>query len=279
MKTTFILARLTFHEASRRRILLAALVLGALFLVVYGLGLYFIQREELRNPIRSITARNEIYNFLLLAGLYVVNFLTVMMTVLTSVDTLSGEIASGTVHTIVSKPIRRWEVVVGKWLGFAVMLGLYTTFMAGGVAILVNFIGHYTPPNIIRGLAMILLNGMLMLSVSLMGGAFLSTLANGVLVFGLFGIAFIGGWIEAFGSLFQNSAAQNIGILSSLIMPSEALWRRAAFDMQSPLVSATGFSPFTANSAPPSPIMIGYAVLYFCLALFFAVRLFSRRDL
>lgn len=275
----FILARLTFFEAARRKILLAALVLGVAFLVIYGLGLVFVTSEEARNPITSSGGRNEIFNFLMLAGLYVVNFLTVAMIVLTSVDTLAGEIQSGTVQTIVSKPIRRWHVVVGKWLGFTGMLTLYVLLMGGGTAALVYWVGSYTPPNLFQGLSMIWLNGLLMLTITLLGGTRLSTLANGVLVFGMFGISFIGGWIEQIGSFLQNEAAVNIGILSSLIMPSEALWKRAAFEMRSPLVSMIGFSPFTSMGSTPSPLMIGYAVLYLLLGLALAVRWFGRRDL
>ena len=131
---TLTIARLTFREASRRKILLAALLLGLLFLVVYGLGFHFIMREvEKEVGSMRMLELNQIRNFLLMAGMYVVNFLTVMMTVLTSVDTLSGEIASGTIHTLVSKPVRRWEIVLGKWLGFAGMLSLYLLLMGGGV--------------------------------------------------------------------------------------------------------------------------------------------------
>lgn len=277
--TTFVLARLTFHEAARRRILLAALVLGVLFLVVYGLGLHFIRQEELRNPITGRAGRGEIYNFLMMAGLYVVNFLTVMMTVLTSVDTLSGEIASGTIHTVLAKPVHRAEIVLGKWLGFAIMLSLYILLMAGGVLLLVHWIGGYSAPRPLLGISLIWLNGLLMLSISLLGGALLSTLANGVLVFGLFGVAFVGGWIEQIGAFINNSAAIHIGIVSSLVMPSEALWKRAAFEMRSPLASALGFSPFTAPTSVPSPLMVAYAAFYLLLALFLASYFFSRRDL
>jgi ABC-type transport system involved in multi-copper enzyme maturation permease subunit len=73
-------------------------------------------------------------DFLLMAGMYVVNNLTAMMVVLTSVDTPSGEINSGTIQTLLAKPVRRWEIVLGKWLGFAAMLALYVALMAGGVA-------------------------------------------------------------------------------------------------------------------------------------------------
>jgi ABC-type transport system involved in multi-copper enzyme maturation permease subunit len=208
----------------------------------------------------------------------VVNFLTVMMTVLTSVDTLSGEIASGTVHTLLSKPVRRWEIVLGKWLGFAGMLSLYLCLMAGGVILLVYLIGDYRAPSTLNGLALMWLNAILLLNVSLLGGAILSTLANGVLVFGMYGIAFVGGWIEQFGALLQNQTAVNIGVISSLIIPSEALWRRAAYEMQSPLVQALGFSPFSSPSVP-SPAMIAYAMLYATVALLLAVQQFRRRDL
>ena len=98
------------------------------------------------------------------------------------------------------------------------------------------------------------------------------------MVFGMFGIAFVGGWIEQIGSFLQNQTAVNVGIVSSLLIPSEALWKRAAFEMQSPMVSALGFSPFTAASMP-SQLMVIYGMIYAILALLLAVRLFSRRDL
>lgn len=277
--STITIARLTFREASRRWVLWVALILGLVFLTVYSFAFRELHKDLASNSNNlPLIERNEIYNFLLMAGLYAVNFLTVMMAVLTSVDTLSGEIASGTIHTLVSKPLQRWEIVMGKWLGFAGMLLLYLLLMAGGVMLMVNLISGYTAPNAWGGLALMALNAFLVLSISLAGGTSLSTLANGVLVFGLYGIAFIGGWIEQFGSLLNNQTAVNIGIVCSLIFPSEALWRRAAHEMQSPLVGAMGFSPFSSGSVP-SGLMVGYAILYTLGAIALAIRLFHRRDL
>jgi Cu-processing system permease protein len=279
MAATYVIARLTFREAARRKILLAALLLGLAFLAIFGVGFNYVNAELRTTSTRyDLLQRSEMYNFFLMAGLYVVNFLTVMMTVLTSVVTLSGEIASGTIHTVASKPLRRWEIVLGKWLGFAIMVTLYLLLMAGGVLALVYGLSGYLPPNPGRGLALMWLNALLLLSISILGGATLSTLANGVMVFGLYGLAFIGGWVEQFGSLLNNPTAINIGILTSLIMPSEALWKRAAYEMQSPLIGALGFSPFSAASVP-SPAMVVYAVLYLLATLGLAIRQFQRRDL
>lgn len=276
----FTIARLTFREASRRWVLWAALIMGIVFLVVYFFGFRAVYIDIQRNIGMGAgnVYRGEILNFLSLAGLYVVNFLAVVMGVLTSIDTLSGEIGSGTIHTLVSKPIRRWEVVGGKWLGFMVMLTLYIALMGGGVLAIVGLVSGYVPPNPLRGLALIWLNMALVLSVSLAGGAVLSTLANGVLVFGMYGVAFIGGWIEQIGAMLKNQTAINVGIISGLIIPSEALWKRAAYEMQSPLVGMFGVSPFVSNTVP-SPLMLGYAMLYTLAAIALAIYLFSKRDL
>ena len=100
------IARLTFREASRRWIFWVALLLGILFLIIYAIGFHEIEKDLQRQASsRAFLEFNEIYNFMVMAGLYAVNFLAVMMAVLTSVDTLSGEISSGTIHTLVSKPL------------------------------------------------------------------------------------------------------------------------------------------------------------------------------
>ncbi|MER3513475.1 MAG: ABC transporter permease, partial [Chloroflexota bacterium] len=100
--------------------------------------------------------------------------------------------------------------------------------MAGGVILAVRILGGYTTPNIVSGLALMVLEGALVLTLSILGGTRLSTLANGVLVFGLYGLAFVGGWVEQIGAIMHNETVIDIGIVSSLIMPSEALWRLAS---------------------------------------------------
>ncbi len=70
------------------------------------------------------------------------------------------------------------------------------------------------------------------LTISIAGGARLGTITNGMLAFGLYGLAFIANWVEQIGTMVGNSAAQQIGTIASLIMPSEALWQMAAFRMQ-----------------------------------------------
>jgi Cu-processing system permease protein len=211
-----VVARLTLKEAIRRKIVIGALLLGAVFLVVFGLGLYFVQQDMVRTGFYgNVMVRNQMYNFMTLSGLYVVNILYSAITVLVAVDTLSGEIASGTIHTLAAKPVRRWEILLGKWAGFALMLTLYLGLMGGGVMALAGGILGLRLHNAARGLALMWLNGMVLLAVTLLGGTLLSTLANGVVAFALFAVAVIGGWIEQIGSFVESQAAVNVGIVST----------------------------------------------------------------
>ncbi len=281
----FIVARLTFVEAVRRRILLAALLLGLAFLALYTAGFYVMNNEmypmvDPSSPTYAVL-KSGVHNFLTLAGLYAVNFLAIAMGALVSADTLAGEINSGTIQAIATKPVRRAEIVVGKWIGFAGLLALYLLLMAGGVIAVAWVIVRYLPPNPLAGIALIYFESVLVMTVTLALSSTISTLATGGVVFGLFGLAFIGGWVEQFGSFLQNQTAINIGIISSLIFPSEALWRRAAYEMTPAIAQILGVNfsgPFLSLSAP-STLMIEYAGVYLLVMLGVAVRQFSRRDL
>lgn len=273
-----IMARLTFREAIRRKIALASVVLGLAFLILFNTGFYFINAEMKADQGATPLIRAEFYNFLATAGLYAVTFLSVALGALLSADTLAGEINSGTIQTIVTKPVRRAEVVLGKWLGFAGLLAIYLSLMAGGVVLSAQVQAGYAPTNFLRGIGLIYLESLLIMSVTLLCSSRISALATGGVVFGLYGLAFIGGWVEQIGSFLNNQTAINVGIVSSLLIPSEVLWKRAVFEMQSPLTAVVGFSPFSARSIP-SPLMIVYALGYMLVAVWLAIRWFGQRDL
>jgi Cu-processing system permease protein len=286
MMRIIIIARLTFLEAVRRRILLAGFLLGVAFLILYGAGFVLMRNEVILPADTSLNAvfQTGFYSFLTIAGLYAVNFLAIAMGALVSADTLAGEISSGTIQALVTKPVRRSEIVLGKWLGFAGLLALYLLLMAGGVLTIAYSVSGYVVPNLWGSIGLVYLEAMLMMTVTLALSSTLSTLATGGVIFGLYGIAFIGGWVEQFGSLVQNQTAINVGVISSLIIPSEALWRRAAYEMTPQVIRSLGSLGFASGGpfvtlSVPSTAMIVYAGIYLAAALAVAARLFSTRDL
>jgi len=267
---------LTFHEARRRRMALAALIVGVLFLGLFSLGFWLIDRELASNDVPAL-AIQQAHSFITIAGLYVIHFLTVMLAIFASADTLSGEIATHTIQAIVTKPVRRWHVLIGKWLGFALMLALYLGVLGASVLGATWLISGYLPPNPVQGIALLILEAQVLTALSLLGGTRLSTLTNGVTLFLLYALTFIGAWVEQIGALLQSSNAVRVGIVTSLLLPVESLWRRAAYLMQPPLANSIP-TPFAVSSVP-SDAMVVYAILYAGVALLLAMRVFGRRDL
>jgi ABC-type transport system involved in multi-copper enzyme maturation permease subunit len=100
----------TFREAARIRVLYGILivVVGANLLAI-ALGTMSI-REEAR------TARD--------VGLAGISLFGSLTAIFLGVFLLYGEVQRRTIHGIVSKPIERWEFVVGKYLGMGLVLSL-----------------------------------------------------------------------------------------------------------------------------------------------------------
>ena len=190
---TWIMAAITFREAARKKILWTALLAGIGFLVVFGIGLR-IQIADFSGSTPPFV-KYQILSGMLMVGLYTVDLLAVVMAILTSVDTIAGEVSSGTIHAIATKPMGRWQILVGKWLGFAGMLAVYVIIMFGGLVAVTFKMADMSPQHPVQGGLLIYLECLVALSICFLVGTWFSTLTNGVIVLGLHGLAFMGGWL------------------------------------------------------------------------------------
>lgn len=274
---TWIMAGVTFREAARKKLLWTAFLAGLAFLLLFGTGIHFQVKDFAHRNVPPFI-RYQILTAMLQVGFYAVDMLAVIMTILTSVDTISGEIASGTIQALATKPVPRWQLLTGKWMGFAGMVAGYVSAMFAGLSAVGYFIASVLPQHVFRCGALVFLECLLVLTITIMFGTWFSTLTNGVIVLGLHGLAFIGGWIEQIGALTDSPRLVTVGVVSSLLMPSESVWRRAAFEMQSTFSRTLQFGPIS-NASTPSAAMIGYAVAYLLIALAIAIHHFRRRDL
>lgn len=278
MNPLLTITRLTIHEAARRRVLLAGLVGAGAFLALYATGFHFVAREAANEGAGRLVQQRLVLNIFTLAGLYAANFLSVLAAVLLPMDTLSGEIASGVMQTLAAKPVRRAEIVLGKWLGYWLVCAGYLLTVAGGVLLVARLFGNFTPPGVPAGLALMLLEVTCFVSLSIAGGTRLSTVTNGVVAFGLYGLGFIGGWIEGIAAMTSNVAARNVGTVASLLVPTESMWQLAAHLMQPRILSELHATPFSLPSVP-SPVMVVWAGGWALAMVLFAIRGFARRPL
>ena len=279
MSAIAIVAHLTIHEARRRKIVTFALGGGLAFLTIFAAAVFFAD-AELRRSQTSFLQRQATLTLLAVAGLYATNFLTVLLAVLLPVDTLSGEIDSGVMQTLASKPIRRADIVIGKWLGHGVIVAAYLGLLSGGVLVAGRLMAGHVQVNVSRALGLMLLEVTLLMTVSIAGGTRLSTVANGIVALGFYGLAFIGGWVEQIGGLAGIQSARTIGIAVSLVSPPDALWRMAMYHMQPAVVrDLVDVPPVFASASVPNGLMVWWAAGFLVVTLVFAVRSFERRAL
>jgi len=276
-----LLARFTFREARRKRTVLGVLLLSALFLALYTFGFSSLRNNyesRLATGARSPLDFEVFASVLVLLGFYTVNFLGGIMAIFASVGSIASEIDAGTLHAVVPKPVRRWQVLLGKWVGYAAMLASYSVLMCLAVLLIGRTIGNYTPSHWAAGTGLVALVSLMLLSVTMFGSTFLSAMTNGIVVFMLYGVALMGGVVEQVGSFLHNDTLTRIGIGTSLVLPSEAAWRLASSTLQPAFDLPVTPLPF-ASSSTPSAAMIGYALVYSVAAVVLAIVVFERRDL
>lgn len=272
------IAALTFREVLRKRILLVALLLTAGFLVLFGWALSEIGRGLAQTPDQAYASVFKPQ--FLSVGLYLSSLIVGFLAIFSAVGAISGEVENGTLNAIVPKPIRRSEILLGKYLGYGTMLVIYAGLVFLAIVTEARVFLQYEPVSVLAGLGLYVLQPLIILAITMLGTSFLPTMANGVTMAMLLAVGIIGGVIEQIGVMIRSVTLENIGIVSSLIIPADAIYRKAVSVLVSsgagPMILAAG--PF-GSASPPSVWMVVYALIYLLGALALAVRVFERRDI
>ena len=276
-----VIAKITLQEGIRKKAVLGGVLLAAAFLALYGLGMYFVMRdlnvpESFVNP---DVFRDAVSGQLLAAALNVAGMLTALVAIFTSAGAIATEVEQNTFHAIIPKPLMRWQVLVGKCCGLGAMSAAFAIVTTVALLLLTwIFAGFFSWSGLQSALLLGLL-GVLLSCVTVCASSLLSTLTAGVTVIMLYGLAMVGGMVEQLGMLLDNQVMQNIGIISSLLLPSDALWRMAAQRLNvQELAILAGGGPFVGSSQPTA-IMFVWALVYIALAVLIGARAFARKDL
>jgi ABC-type transport system involved in multi-copper enzyme maturation permease subunit len=107
-RRVFALARLAVHEAVRRRVWVALVVFGVILLFA---GWFLVDP----NRLGAFQPARLYINFVLTATTYLVILLALFL----SAFSLPADIKNRTIYTVVTKPVRTGEIVLGRILGFS----------------------------------------------------------------------------------------------------------------------------------------------------------------
>ncbi len=276
--------RATLREAASRRLLLAVAVLTAVFVALFTIGALFLRdqlaQEAAADPVESAF----VGTLLTVLGLYVASFLAAFLALFLSAGAVSSELESGQLHAVLARPIARGRWLLERWLGFAVVAVAYTLALGTLLLLVSRLVVGYESVRPVVGLALMALQTLTLLTLGVLGSTRLSTLANGAVVFFAFGMAWMSGLVEFIGTIVDNPSMERVGVVVSLLVPSDALWRGASAALSSPAFLAIAGQneefglPFTGLALPALPFL-AWSIALVPLMLALAIRSFSRRDL
>ncbi len=287
MRAALVIARLTVQEASRRRLLLALVILT---LLVVGFSAWGF------NKITTVTRSDGtllppaqvalITSQLLIVVTFMYSGVLALSAAVVAGPLISSEVESGLLLSMLARPVRRSEVVIGKWLGLAALVAIY----AAGSALLemaaVDWATGYVPPHPVELIVFVGAEGLALLSLGLLLSTRLSGITGGVIALVAWLMAWIGGVVGDIGTSLQNQAVENIGTISHLVLPTDGLWRGAVYAMEPDVVLASlraagtvgRANPFSAVDPPPVQFLAWVAV-WFALMLALSIWSFRTREI
>jgi ABC-type transport system involved in multi-copper enzyme maturation permease subunit len=276
------IARLTILEASRRKLLLA---LGILTIAVIVLTSWGFSRLPTMKNVTSAEVRLAASQLTILMAFMFSGVLALGST-LVAAPSIASDIESGIALAILPRPIRRSQLLMGKWLGLALLVTLYAAG-SGLLELLGIWIGtNYLPPNPIASIVFVAAEGIILMTLALLLSTRLAPMTGGVIALVLFFVAWIGGIALAIGITFDNETIKNIGIGSRLLIPTDGLWHGAIFYLEPSEVLAAARvagraragNPFFADTPLPG-IYLAWVVAWLVAVVGLANWSFARRDL
>ena len=288
MKAAWIIARLTVAEAARRRILwvLLALTLFSVFVTTWGVERLVSLGREGPDPANELEIQVAVSQVLILVA-FMFSFVLAMTAAFLGAPSIASDLESGIAHAMLARPIRRADLVVGRWVGLAAIVIAYASLSGLLEVAAVLLVSGYSPPQ--PWLAVVFLSGqaIVLLTFAMLLSTRLPAIASGAVCVVLFGLGWMAGVFAGIGRLFDAGPLVTAAEASRWLLPSDGLWRGTIYALEPSVVIAgivgvggprAEANPFFAPTPPPTEFLI-WCVVWIAAILALATWSLSRRDL
>jgi ABC-type transport system involved in multi-copper enzyme maturation permease subunit len=278
-----IIARLTLLELVRRRVVAAVGVLTAICIGLTGWAFFKLHQFSLAHAAssggRGEEAMANAVQVILLAHMF--GMVLAVGAAFLAAPSIAGDVESGIALAILPRPLRRRDVVMGRFFGLAVALCAYV-FITGALEFtVIHSITGYAPPHPAAALAYICSGAVVLLALGIAGSTRFSPIAVGIVCVALYGVAWIAQVADAVATAYHNGAIRTACTVISLIVPTGGLWRGAIFSLEPTLMVAASaqltVDPITVTS-PPTTAYLLWTALWVAGMLIASIASFERRD-
>jgi ABC-2 type transport system permease protein len=284
---TLTIARLTVAEVIRRRI---AWVLLALTVVSVALTTWGVERLVSLGRASGEANELEIWfatSQILILVAFMFSFVLAMTAAFLGAPAIAADVESGVAHAMLARPIRRADLVVGRWLGLVVVVVVYAVGSGMLEIAAIGLVTGYQPPEPWLAVGFLAAQAVVPLTLALLLSTRLPAIAAGAICVVLFGLGWMAGVFAGIGRFFDAAPLVAAAEASRWLLPTDGLWRGTIYGLEPPAVMlvalgragpVSGVNPFFA-SAPPPAEFVAWSAVWIALALGLAVLSLSRRDL
>lgn len=277
MRALITISSLTVLEAVRRKFIFAGLLICALFALVAYVPIhphagYLFSQDEMPSLIAAVMASR---------GSSMIAFFGFLFAVALSAGSVSGELERGVLALVVSKPLARSSIYLGKWVGVNLFV---LPFVAAWTAILQWAIYKhvaFTVPGLWRADAIVMLYPAVFSALALLFSTMTSTLLAIILPLIMASTAWSEGMLKFFAHIFDVATLKILAQDVVYVAPLNPLSRWVERVLDQPLLDRlTMLMRMGGKPDPPANwIDLWWILGYGLAALAAGAWIFAKRDL
>jgi Cu-processing system permease protein len=272
------------QEALRRRVFLVVLALTVLFLGLYWLGAWkaFEEAEKQASPVLGVDTNTVTGSTLFGLAMFGTLFLGVVLAIFLTLGAVRGDAERGLLQPLVVRPLGRPAFLGGRLLGAVAVCGPYVFTVYVLTALITRSAGGWWPDQFVVPGLELAGAAIIVAAVSLLGSVVLSSTANGIAVFMLYGAGLVSGLLGQIGEALGSDTLRSVADTTAWFLPFEALYQDALHRITSETSGLTEFvvklGPFGGAQAAGGG-MLAWTAAYLVLVAAAAAAAFGRRDL
>jgi ABC-type transport system involved in multi-copper enzyme maturation permease subunit len=281
VKAALAIARIGLQESVRRRVFLVVAVLTLVYLGLYALGTW--QAFEEVSPdgptIRGIERGILVGATLLGLNMFGTMFLGTILAVFLTLGTVRGDAERGLLQPLLVRPLSRATLLLARFAAAAIVCGTYVIVVFLLAALITWYFSGWWPDRTVVPALELAAAVAILCALSVAGSVFLSSTANGLSVFMVFGAGLVAGLLGQIGQAIGSRTLSDVATTTSWILPFEALYQSALGSITADTGGVTGFAirlgPF-GGGEDFGPLLWPWTTLYLLLL---GTLSFTRRDL
>lgn len=288
MRAVPVIVGYALRESLRRRVFVVVLVLTAAFVGLYWLGANqaFDTVDEAQPPraavLAGIDTRTLTGATLFGLSMFGTLFLGAVLAAFLTLGVVRGDAERGLLQPLVVRPIGRGVLLLGRFAAAAAVCAVYVLAVFGANLWITWSAGGWRPDRIAEPALQLAGAVFVIAALSLLGSVFLSSTANGIAVFMLFGAGLVAGLLGQIGEVLDSDTLTRVAEISSWVLPFEALYQDGLVAITA---DTTGFTEFALQLGPfggaqaAGPFLWPWTLAYLALVGGGAYAAFARKDL